>query len=141
MSDIISIDQLRKQFSEKTSLEEWKTFSEMQNSLIEKYQSEIALLRQKNSQLEHLINQKTPQLVSELTPEEIICLQQIRRLENSSTSRELTLEEVKRLDLLVKNLKLIREESTIVVNNRSDNLKESELVAIIQSAESTNTNS
>jgi hypothetical protein len=141
MSDIISIDQLRKQFSEKTSLEEWKTFSEMQNSLIEKYQSEIALLRQKNSQLEHLINQKAPQLVSELTPEEIICLQQIRRLENSSTSRELTLEEVKRLDLLVKNLKLIREESTIVVNNRSDNLKESELVAIIQSAESTNTNS
>jgi hypothetical protein len=46
----------------------------------------------------------------------------------------LTLEEVKRLDLLVKNLKLIREESTIIVNNKkSDNIKEADLVAIAKS--------
>lgn len=140
MSNILDINELRKQFGEKISLEQWQNFSEAQNALIIKLKKEVEIYKQKNAQLEHLVLNKHPHLLAELTPEEIICLQQIRKLENSSNQRELTLEEVKRLDLLVKNLKLIREESTIVVNNRTDNLKESDLVAIIRSETNSSSN-
>ncbi len=73
-------------------------------------------------------------LVTEVSTEEVICIEQIERLKIKSTERELTLEEVKRLDLLVKNLKLVREESTIVVSGpRVDDLSEVDLVQIAQS--------
>lgn len=130
MSNIVDINDLRKQFAEKITSEEWKKFAEVQQAIIEKYENQIKLLNDKNKHLESLLMSKT-NIVSELTPEEVICLQQINRLEKLSTDRQLTLEEVKKLDLLVKNLKLIREESTIIVNNRNqENLKEAELVAI-----------
>ncbi len=70
-------------------------------------------------------------ILTERVPGEKICIEQIDRLEKLSSDRQLTLEEVKRLDLLVKNLKLIREESTVILNaRRIDSLKESDLVAI-----------
>lgn len=133
MSNIIDINELRKQFAEKLSSEEWQKFSEMQNTIIDKYEKQILFLIEKNKHLEKMLINKN-NFVTEIQPEEIICLQQIKRLEHMSNERQLTLEEVKRLDLLVKNLKLIREESTIVVNNRnSDKLGENELVAIVRS--------
>lgn len=137
MSNIINLDELRKQFAQAASVEEWRQFAEAQNNLIESYQKQLNELKQKNNQLEKLLISKHP-LLTELTSEEKICIEQIDRLEKLSTERQLTLEEVKRFDLLVKNLKLIREESTIVVNNRSsENLKEEDLVAIAtQSTES-----
>lgn len=141
MSNIVSLDELKRQMKETLTSEQWIVFSNAQMQQLEVYAREISILKQKNAQLEHLLKQKTPSLVQELTPEEIICIQQIDRLHNASQTRELGLEEVKRLDLLVKNLKLIREESTIVVNNRQDTLKEVDLVAIIKSDASTNSNS
>lgn len=128
MGDLIGIDDLRKMFAEKTSIEEWKAFSEQQNSIIDKYQRELTILKNKNYQLENLLLNK---FSAPLTPEENICIQQIDRLEKLSNERQLTLEEVKRLDLLIKNLKLIREESTVIVQNRTpDNIEEADLVAI-----------
>lgn len=142
MSNILSLDDLKKQMQETLTSDEWKVFSGAQMQQLEVYSREIAILKQKNAQLEHLLKQKSPSLVQDLTSEEIICIQQIDRLHNSSQTRELGLEEVKRLDLLVKNLKLIREESTIVVNNsHPERLKEAELVAIIKSDISTSSNS
>lgn len=130
MSNIITIDELKKRFMEKNSLADWKLFSEEQSVLLVKYEKEIYLLKEKNISLEKMLSQS---LISELTPEEIVCIQQIDRLKVMSNERQLTLEEVKKLDLLVKNLKLIREESTIVLNTRSSNVSEDELVAIAQS--------
>lgn len=130
MSNIVDINTLKNQFLQAETLEDWKQFANTQNELIVSYQKEIEVLRLKNRQLEAMLINKT-NLITELSPEENICIQQIDRLEKTSLTRELTLEEVKRLDLLVKNMKLIREESTIVLNSKkSDNLGEADLVAI-----------
>lgn len=134
---VVDIVALRKQFAENLSIEEWQGFARKQHEIIEHLQEQIKLLSNKNSQLENLISSKFDgNLITHLTDEEQICIEQISRLQKQSMERQLTLEEVKRLDLLVKNLKLIREESTIVVNNLSDNMKEADLVTLIRSGSS-----
>lgn len=136
MSNLIDITELRKQMLEERSLEEWLIFAKQQASVIETYQQQLKTLHNKNHQLENLLMTKfTEPLITHLTPEEKICIEQINRLEEVSSQRALILDEVKRLDLLVKNLKLIREESTIIVNQKPDSLKEADLVAIIRSSE------
>jgi vacuolar-type H+-ATPase subunit I/STV1 len=134
MSNIISIDELRKLSEQHLTVQEWQDFAERQTKLLEQYDKKVRFLEEKNKNLESMLMSRSAEsLISTLTPEENICIQQIDRLEKLSNERQLTLEEVKRLDLLVKNLKLIREESTIVVNSqKSDNLKEEDLVAIIR---------
>jgi hypothetical protein len=133
MSNLIDLNELRKQFQDKLTKEEWTKFSEAQMVLITKYENQLKILSEKNKHLEQLLLNNREGLVFELTPEESICVQQIGRLEESSIQRPLTLEEVKKLDLLVKNLKLIREESTIILNNREQSkLEEKDLVAIIK---------
>ena len=118
------------------TLEEWQTFANSLLVQVEEDQKIIKTLRAKSHQLEILLmNKFSESLVRQLVPEEIICIEQIERLHKLSNERALVLDEVKRLDLLVKNLKLIREESTIIVNQNSDSLKEAELVAIIRSSE------
>lgn len=133
MSNIINLDDLRKEFQEKLSKEEWVRFAEAQQQLMLSYESQINLLTEKNKQLEKLLMAKHD-LATPVSTEESICVQQIHEIGLLSNTRALTLEEVKRLDLLVKNLKLVREESTIVLNARPPaKLEEHELVAIIQS--------
>jgi hypothetical protein len=134
MSNLISIDEMRKQFAEKLTKQEWEQYAEQQHKHIEQTKKQIEILVEKNKQLEMLLMDRyNKSLVTELDPAEVICIQQISRLETLSAERQLTLEEVKRLDLLVKNLHLIRDESTIVISNKkSDNLKEAELVAIVR---------
>lgn len=127
---VIDIKELRKQANLVTSNEEWRKFAQAQNDLIESYQKQLETFKQKNHQLENILMNKHP-LLTELVPEEQICIEQIERLRAVSVERTLTLEEVKRLDLLVKNLKLIREESTIILDNRKpESLQEADLVAI-----------
>lgn len=139
MSNIINIIDLRKELNDKKSIEEWLSFAQKQNIIIEQHQQQIKNLEFKNHQLENMLMTKfNKDLITELTPEESICIQQIDRLEKISIERALTLDEVKRLDLLVKNLKLIREESTIIVNQKPDGLKEADLVAIVRSDTTSN---
>jgi hypothetical protein len=67
-----------------------------------------------------------------LTEEELICLEQITRLKNSSEQRELTLDEVKKLDLLHKNLKIIRDNAIIDVKPAKQKaLSNEKLLAIV----------
>lgn len=76
-------------------------------------------LEQKVSEIEHLkkllgssvpvIGEVSPLLLSDV---ELITTQQINKLKQASMTRELTLDEVKRLDLLVKNQNLARGEAT-----------------------------
>jgi hypothetical protein len=72
-----------------------------------------------------------PVIKMHLTPEELICIEQINILKSKSSDRELSLDECKRLDLLIKNLRLIRNESieTIDATNHSS-IDEAALVAI-----------
>ncbi len=132
MADLISIEQLRKDFQEKTKAKDIKEFAVAQQNLIENLLNEIKSLKEKASHLENLMksNFKPTQALSD---EEVICIEQIGILKQKSSGRILTLEETKQLDLLVRSLKLIREESTIIINHSDPSgMKESELVAIAQ---------
>lgn len=84
----------------------------------EDFKSQIVTdLENENKNLKKQIEELKQQLVDsmfkkEITPEEMVCIEQIKVLQSRSNQRELSLDEVKKLDLLVKNLRLIREKST-----------------------------
>lgn len=81
---------------------ELKVYADKQAEKIELLEKEIANLK---TQL------ATPNLIEpakKVSDEEVICVTQIEKLREIATKRSLTLEEVKMLDLLNKNLLLIR---------------------------------
>lgn len=132
MNNIVDISQLRKDFELKVKNKELKEFAEVQHTIIEKLLQENKNLIEKVTHLEQLLTDISKNnMVSHISPEEMICLEQISLLKQKSNARDLTLEETKKLDILVRNLKLIREESTIIVNQVDPSgIKEAELVAI-----------
>lgn len=84
------------------------------------------LLRDANQKLEQikhlesLISQTVPvlkkessKLIAAVAPEEEIAAMQLERLRQAAQSRSLTLEEIRAYDLLVKNKRLVLDESTI----------------------------
>ena len=129
-SDVLDVKALKKQYKSATKSKELEVFSEAQQKLIEQLQTENNQLKEKLSHLETvMLNSKLA--AQRLSPEEIICMEQIEILKSKSVNRELSLDEVKRLDLLVKNLRLIREQSTQVINTGDySTVGEDELVAI-----------
>lgn len=133
MSDIVDIRALRKQFDEKVKEKDLQEFATSQQKLIEKLLLENKKLQDKTEHLEQVLASltKLEGSVQRITPEEIICIEQINLLHKRSTGRELSLEEVKRLDLLIKNLRLIREQSTQVIEATSyREVKEEDLVRL-----------
>lgn len=130
MSDVVDLDSIRKDFELLAKEQDKEQFAIAQQMLINKLQQDIATLQLKNNQLEYLLKQNFS-LSNKLSPEEMICMEQIDILRSASNNRELSLDEVKRLDLLVKNLRLIREQSTQVINSVDYNtVVEDDLVAI-----------
>jgi len=80
-------------------------------------------LRQKEEQirnLEHMIQKMIPKLGAEgeglvhITDEEIIVLEQIERLKYIAKQRQMTPDEVKMLDTLIKNKRLLQGKSTAI---------------------------
>lgn len=130
MSDVVNLDNMRKDFELLAKEQDKEQFAIAQQMLINKLQQDIATLQLKNNQLEYLLKQNFS-LSNKLSPEEMICMEQIDILRSASNNRELSLDEVKRLDLLIKNLRLIREQSTQVINSVDYNtVVEDDLVAI-----------
>lgn len=72
-----------------------------------------------------------------LTPEEEICTLQISQLQSVSRERKLSLEEIKTLDLLIKNKRLLNKQST--ANNTFESqpleISDNELMEIAASVE------
>lgn len=133
MSEVIDIADLRKQFVEKTKVKDLKEFAETQQGLLEKVIFENKQLKEKNDQLEKVLNQLADKknVVMNVTAEELICIEQIEVLRSHSAKRELSLDEVKRLDILIKNLRLLREQSTQAIETKGyRDVSEAELVAI-----------
>lgn len=102
---------------------------------------EKSKLAEEVEHLKNLLQSSLPVLKTEpvekirIQDEEMICLMQIQKLKESSMARTLTLEEVKKLDLLHKNLKLARGENTVIVNKARDvqETPERELIEIAAS--------
>lgn len=101
--------------------------------------STIFQLEKENTQLKNRIQQMESFLVMQekaITNEEIICTEQISLIKSTSTNRELSLDEVKRLDILIKNLRLIKNQSTDAIEEKDyRNVKEAQLVAIARREE------
>lgn len=109
MSDIIDIEQMRKSLIEKTEKKDLSEFATKQQEVIEILQFKIKELTEKNQHLEQLLTALSKgDVVKDVSQEELICLEQISILKRKSSERELSLDEAKRLDLFVKNLKVIR---------------------------------
>lgn len=132
MSDVVDIKELKARFEEKLKGKELQEFASSQQTLIEKLLIENDKLREKTKHLEQLLQSiTTTPTVHKISAEELICIEQINILQNRSGQRELSLEEVKRLDLLIKNLRLLREPSTQVIDTVGHrDLKDEDLVRL-----------
>ena len=132
MSNIISIEELRKEFLEKSKPADVKEFVHKQQELLEKY---IKMSKDLQKQLEHA-NGIIANMGSNLVlgggqqDEEFICVEQIKILKERSTTRELDINDVKKLDLLIKNLRLLRSQPTSNVENNSRDVSDVDLISI-----------
>lgn len=102
---------------------------------IDKLKDENRILKQKVQQLEKMLMSTGESLTLKVSPEEQICIKQIDSLNRISNDRDLTLEEVKKLDFLVKNLKLIRKEANSIVEMSAKDVTPDELLALLQENE------
>lgn len=106
-----SIITLAGEFKEAAELKE---YCNKQYEFIENLTNEVARLKDENTHLKSLLTGSIPVInthVIKLPDEEMICLEQIKKLKDVASIRELSLDEVKKLDLLHKNLKMSREGS------------------------------
>lgn len=101
---------------------------------IQKLKNENDKLQNEINKLKVLLKELDPDAdVSEISDQEIICIEQIKKLREYSKQRELTNDEIRNLDLLVKNIRLIRGESGRTRSGgNTKNLSEKELEAIIK---------
>jgi hypothetical protein len=131
MSDIVDISDLQRAFQDKKSKKDLELFAQAQYDLINRIQEENQILRQKVESLEKMLMQSSSVLSINVSPEEEICVHQIELIRSKSRERSLSLDEIKQLDLLVKNLRLIREKSTEILDDVSyRDIKEADLVSI-----------
>lgn len=107
----------------------------MSNILDAEKQFELQALRNKiqalegeNTKLRILLKEATGEdaPVDEISDEEVICVQEIAKLRAASNDRPLTLEEVKQLDILHKNLKIARGENKRVGRQSNFDMKSNE---------------
>ena len=78
--------------------------------------------------LNEIDSEANPDIVSD---EEAICVEQIRKLKENSSKRQLSTDEVKKLDILHKNLKLARGQGTRVgAKNQAGAMTASQLAEI-----------
>jgi predicted nucleotidyltransferase component of viral defense system len=120
------------------SANELMSISEMsENVVVSRLETENAMLKEKIAMLEKSLSEQSASKILglDVAPEELICLEQIKLIENTSRARELTLDEVKKLDLLIKNLRLIKNQSTENLNPSYRDVSEAELVAIASKKE------
>lgn len=131
MSNVFSIEELRKEFLEKSKPKDVKEFVAKQQDLLEKFIRENEELKKQIAHANEIIKTMgAPLALSRENEEELICIEQIKILKERSRSRELDINDVKKLDLLIKNLRLIRSQPTDNINASYRDVSEEELLAI-----------
>lgn len=90
-------------------------FGQAQFQTILKLQEENKQLKEKKEHLEQLLESMTPgirtkdQVQSNVSPQETLCHLEISKLLERSMEKELTVDEVRKFDILMKNLHNIRD--------------------------------
>lgn len=131
MSNIVSIEELRREFLEKSKPADVKEFVHKQQELLEKYiQMSQSLQKQLDHANEIIKSMGSPLLLSgkDNNDEEFICVGQIKILKERSQTRELDINDVKKLDLLIKNIRLIRSQPTENSNTTVRDVSETDLL-------------
>jgi phosphoribosylanthranilate isomerase len=130
MSKIYSILDLRKEFLASRELDNRDDFMQKQQELLEQ-------LIKENEQLKEKLSNEKPAVSSLIidngNTEELVCIEQIKILQLHSQKRELDINEVKKLDLLIKNLRLIRSQPTENTNTNYRDVSELDLISIASS--------
>lgn len=111
MSNIFDIESLRKEFLAKQTTQDLQKFAEKQQLLLEEYIAKCKDLQDKISHLEEMLKHAPSALVigsPSFQDEEALVVSQIKILQQRGISKELDINEVKKLDLLLKNLFQIR---------------------------------
>lgn len=131
MSNVLSIEELRKEFLAKSKPKEVKEFVEKQQELLEKFMKETDELKKQLAHANEIIKSLgSPLSLQKENDEEFICIEQIKILKDRSRTRELDINDVKKLDLLIKNLRLIRSQPTENLTTNYRDVSEEELLAI-----------
>lgn len=128
----LSIVTLAGEFKE---IAELKEYCNKQFEFVEALTKEVVLLKERNAHLESLLTKSIPVIntnVVKLTDEEMICLEQIEKLKLISQNRELSLDEVKKLDLLHKNLKMTRQSSQDTLPVKKTDVTTQKLLEIVK---------
>lgn len=126
-------------------LAELKDYCNQQYTTLTKTLEENQQLKEEINHLKSLLSGAVPVMQSNveqviIQDEEMICMMQIQRLRDLAQKRELTLDEVKKLDLLHKNLKLSRGENTVVVGKNKKDLNQYSEAQLVQIAAAKETN-
>jgi len=120
MSDITTI------FKEFKSEAERKAFLFKQHEAISKLVEQNKALQDEVDHLKHLLTQSVPLLGESkiekviVSPEQGLLEEQIRLIQDRSYGQELNLEDVKKLDLLLKNKELINKNKPKTYDGKSD---------------------
>lgn len=132
MSNLIAIEALRREFLEKSKPADLKEFVHKQQDLLEMYMRQAANLQEQLNHANDMIKNMGSTLTIKIdnNDEELICIEQISILKERSKKLELDINDVKKLDLLIKNLRLIREQSTSKVDTAMRDVTEVDLLAI-----------
>lgn len=113
---------------------ELKDYCDSQFKLIGDLNRKVARLEEENSHLKSLLVQNVPIIAKDslVSDEQAICELQLDRLKRVALERELSLEETKKMDLLIKNLYLAKGQSTQIINAQSrrieDNISDASLI-------------
>lgn len=130
------ITELQKEFLEQSKVKSLEDNITNLNATIDKLLKQIEIKDNEILELQQRINENHPaitNLAAPLADEELISSAQLERLKNAALNRELSLEEVKKFDLLVKNKRLAQGEATTIdANYRSlpANIQKTELIRI-----------
>jgi hypothetical protein len=108
-------------------------FATQLKQMVEQRDQEIINLKGILEKMSPLVGTTSPLFI---TDEEIIALQQMDRFKRISEERQMTLEEIKSYDLLVKNKRLAQKQPTVIPYS-SEPKKELTKVELISIAEST----
>ena len=139
-----------KLFVIKTKAGNFKSFKELQEYCDKQYETlELALidnkrLQEENENVRELLKKSIEALETKRietiikTPAEVACEMQLRRLEREALARDLTLEEAKKLDIFIKNLRFFENDKKTLEcklsNKKLLDITDSELMEIASKA-------
>ncbi len=138
-SNVQSIDSIALAMKEALLKDEIKQLQAHNIGLSQTIDKLLKQLEEKTSEIRHLQDMlmKTVPVIGDITPiivsdEEVIAEYQLKALKSAAMMRDLTLDEVKRFDLLVKNKRLAQGNATTIEAQKGlpKNLSKDELIQI-----------